>query len=103
MMRQTSLAHTIDQAANKARYDECAKKILSYQAVIAWILKYCTKEFSQYTIPFIYDRCLPEEVEISARAVHQDEKDKEMLDGNRRLDGRNTEANDSRNIMYTTR
>ena len=46
MKRQTNLAQAIDMAADKARYDECAKKLLSYKAVLAWILKSCTKEFS---------------------------------------------------------
>lgn len=97
MIRQTSLAQTIDLAADKIRYDECAKKVLSYRAIIAWILKYCTKEFSKYTVSYIYENCLPGKVEISSRAVHQDEMDKEenekKLGGNQRVDGQNTEAN----------
>ena len=94
MIRQTSLAQTIDLAADKARYDACAKKILSFRAIIAWILKCCTKEFSQYTVPYIYDNCLPEAAEISTHAVHQDEKNgSEILDGDQRIDGQNTEAN----------
>ena len=36
-MRQTSLAQTIDLAEEKMKYDACAKKILSYRAIVAWI------------------------------------------------------------------
>ncbi len=58
MVRQTDIAQTIDLALDKAKYDECAKKLLSYKSIIAWILKSCTKEFSQYSIAFIMDHCL---------------------------------------------
>ena len=30
MIRQTGLAQAIDIAENRAKYDECAKKLLSY-------------------------------------------------------------------------
>lgn len=92
MIRQTSLVHIIDVIADKARYDECAKKILSHRLIIAWILKCCTKEFSQFTIPYIYDNCISEKVEVSSQ--REDSPLSEMkLDGNQCLDGKNTEAN----------
>lgn len=77
MVRQTDIAQTIDTALDKAKYDECAKKLLSYKSIIAWILKSCTKEFSQYSIAFIMDHCLKGKAEISQRAVHQDQPDRE--------------------------
>ena len=84
----------IDFAADRARYDECAKKLLTYKAVIAWILKSCTKEFSQYSVNFICDNCLKENIEISSRAVHQDHPDRsKLLDGNEQIDCLNSEAN----------
>ena len=55
MIRQTGLAQAIDIAENRAKYDECAKKLLSYKAIIAWILKSCIKEFSQYEVQYICD------------------------------------------------
>ena len=94
IVRQTNLAQTIDLATDRARYDECAKKLLTYKAVIAWILKSCTKEFSQYSVRFICDNCLNGDIEISARAVHQDQPDLNgLLDGNERIDCLNSEAN----------
>ena len=92
MKRQTNLAQAIDMAADKARYDECAKKLLSYKAVLAWILKSCTKEFSQYSVQFICENCLKGKAEISQHAVHQDEKSTDDLDGDTRIEGLNTEA-----------
>ena len=93
MIRQTGLAQTIDTAGNEAKYDACAKKILSYKAIVAWILKTCTKEFSEYSISYICDNCLKEEAEISKHAVHQDELDwNEKTDGDERAEGLNTES-----------
>ena len=94
MIRQTGLAQAIDMAGNRAKYDECAKKLLSYKAIIAWILKSCTKEFSQYEVQYICDNCLKEEAEVSTHAVHQDELDKnDKINGDERMEGMNTESN----------
>ena len=46
MERQTDIAQTIELAADRARYDECAKKLLTYKAVIAWILKSCFRSIA---------------------------------------------------------
>ena len=94
MIRQTGLAQAIDIAENRAKYDECAKKLLSYKAIIAWILKSCTKEFSQYEVQYICDNCLKEEAEVSTHAVHQDELGKDKrLGGDERVEGMHTESN----------
>lgn len=94
IVRQTNLAQTIDLISDRAKYDECAKKILTYKAIIAWILKSCTKEFSQYSVKFICDNCLKDDVEISKHAVHQDQLDRdEKLNGDERIEGLNSEAN----------
>jgi hypothetical protein len=93
MERQTNIAQTIGVAADLARYDECAKKLLSYDVIVAWILKSCTKEFSQYSVQFIMDNCLKEKPEISRRSVHQDHPDREQeLDGDRSIEKGNSES-----------
>lgn len=62
--------------------------------MIAWILKSCTKEFSQYSVKFICENCLKENAEVSKRAVHQEQLDAgDRLNGDERVDGLNTEAN----------
>ena len=38
MERQTDLAEAIDVVADKAQYDRCAKKLLAFKAIDAWIL-----------------------------------------------------------------
>ena len=94
IVRQTNLAQTIDLAASRARYDECAKKLLTYKAIVAWILKSCTKEFSQYSVRFICNNCLRDDIEVSSRAVHQEQLDRdEMLNGNEQISSLKSEAN----------
>lgn len=73
MERQTALAEAIDTVADKAKYDRCAKKLLSFKSIDAWILKTCVKEFSQFSVDYISEHCMSGEVEISEHAVHQDE------------------------------
>ena len=53
MIRQTGISNTLDVAADKAKYDNCAKKLLAYKAIDAWILKCCTREFADYSIDYI--------------------------------------------------
>lgn len=93
ILRQTNLARTIDLATECERYDACAKKILTYKAIAAWILKSCTKEFSQYSVKYICDKCLKEDMEISRHAVHLDQlNEDEKLSGEERIETLNSEA-----------
>lgn len=69
MERQTALAEVIDTVADKAKYDRCAKKLLSFKAIDAWILKTCVKEFSLCSVDYISEHCMSGEVEISEHAV----------------------------------
>lgn len=86
-MKESGIAQAISLADIKARYDNCAKKLLSYNVIAAWILKYCTKEFSGYDVSFIANRCINGEPEISTRAVHQDH-----IDGDKRIEELNSES-----------
>lgn len=106
MEKQTGIAQTIDLAADRARYDECAKRLLAYKAIDAWILKTCTKEFSGYSIKFICDHCLKDDAEVSQHAVHQDQLNRnERLDGDKKLELMNAESSSIREqtIYYDIR
>ena len=72
MVRQTGISNTLDVAADKAKYDNCAKKLLAYKAIDAWILKCCTREVADYSIDYICEHCLSGSVEVAEHAVHQD-------------------------------
>lgn len=93
MERQTSLAETIDTVANKAKYDNCAKKLLAFKAIDAIILKHCTKEFSGFSVDYICKHCLSGDVEISERAVHQDQLNQsQRINGDEQVTKMNSES-----------
>lgn len=93
MERQTDLAEAIDSVADRAKYDRCAKKILAFKAVDAWILKTCVKEFYSYSVDYISEHCMPEKVEISEHAVHQDQLNKsQKINGNKQITKMNSES-----------
>ena len=82
---ESSLAQNLDLADKKARYDRCAKKIIAYKAICAWILKTCTEEFSDFDVRYIAAECISD-VTVSEKAVHQDEPDRKvMLSGDDRI------------------
>ena len=94
MAVKTQLAELIRVTNDKARYDKQVKKLLSVKAILAWILKTCTDEFSSFSTQEIIN-CIQGEPEISLRAVHPNEPDAgaSMLDGDDRIIGLNTEDN----------
>lgn len=90
MQKKNILAETIDAAAERAKYDECAKKLIAQKVILAWILKGCTEEFSSYSIEYIMDECIEGKPDVAQRAVHQDQLD---IGGNEMIIGMNTEDN----------
>ena len=93
MERQTDLAEAIDMVSDKAQYDRCAKKLLAFKAIDAWILKTCVKEFYPYSVEYITERCLSGEVEISEHAVHQDQLNRsKRVNGDEQVTKMNSES-----------
>ena len=93
MERQTDLAEAIDVVADKAQYDRCAKKLLAFKAIDAWILKTCVKEFFPYSVEYITDHCLSGEVEISEHAGHQDQLNRsKRVNGDEQVSKMNSES-----------
>ena len=93
MERQTDLAEAIDMVADKAQYDRCAKKLLAFKAIDAWILKTCVKEFYPYSVEYISEYCLSGKVEISEHAVHQDQLNRsQRVSGDEQVTKMNSES-----------
>ena len=91
--QHTGLAKTLDMAAEKAKCDHCAKKILAFKAVSAWILKDCAKEFSHCSVDYISEHCLSGDAEVSVHAVHQDQPSRGMkMDGDEMVTKLNSES-----------
>ena len=99
--QQTGLAETLDMAAEKAKCDHCAKKILAFKAVSALIVKDCVKEFSNCSVDYISEHCLSGDAEVSVHAVDEDEpsrarkrnSDDPKLNGNEMVTMLNSESN----------
>ena len=80
-MPDTAIALSMEAAGKCARYDAAAKRILSFKAVIAWILKKACSEFRDYDVAYIMENCIGG-VSVSDKAVHQDQGDRNVgLDG----------------------
>lgn len=93
MERQTDLAEAIDTVADKAKYDRCAKKLLAFKAIDAWILKSCVKEFYSYSVDYISEHCMSGNVEISEHAVHQDQLNRsQRVSGDEQVTKLNSES-----------
>lgn len=56
MSENSYLSSALYAADDKAEYDAGAKKILADKQVLAWILKYCVKEFKEYPIHLVKER-----------------------------------------------
>lgn len=102
---ETSIAQSIEAAGNNARFDNCAKSIIGYKAISAWILKTCTKEFADCDVKYIAEHCISD-VAISEKAVHQDHLDKsERLSGDAKITSINSESTSIKEgtILYDVR
>ncbi len=58
-----------DVVSQEAQYDEYVKQILSDRYVLAWILKYTTKEFAEMSVSTIATQCIADDVRISKRKL----------------------------------
>ena len=54
MQANTNISNVIDANADRSRYDTEVKKVLSDKQILAWILKYSTKELKDCSISLQY-------------------------------------------------
>jgi len=47
---KTVLSKDLEVVGDKVQYDEEIKRILANKIILAWILKYCVKEFELYPL-----------------------------------------------------
>ena len=64
MSDNSYLSSALYAAGDRAAYDAGAKRLLADKQVLAWILKYCVKEFKDYSIDVIKD-CIEGTPEVS--------------------------------------
>jgi len=68
-----ALSKDLIRSSDKVQYDEEVKRILANKIILAWILKYCVKEFRLYSLEEI-EKSIEAEPEISAISVYSGEK-----------------------------
>ena len=73
MKIQNSLAKRVDAAGIMASYDEACKQVLANKIILAWIIKYSTKDYSDYSVEEIAEKYIDGEPKISKESVHRDE------------------------------
>ena len=84
MQVNTNISNIIDGNAEKSKYDAEVKQVLSDPQILAWILKYTTKEFRAFSIEQIMG-CIEGKPEVGIRPVRAGHYMKS-------IDGINTEA-----------
>ncbi|SEQ83837.1 PD-(D/E)XK nuclease family transposase, partial [Lachnospiraceae bacterium NE2001] len=82
---QTSLAIQIESANLKSTYNDHALKFIKHRIILAWIVRECIAEFSDYDIEFIMNHCFANEPLLKTIAVDQD-----TLDADSMINGSNT-------------
>ena len=90
MERQTRIANVVDKVSDDAKYDNSVKALLANKSILTWILKCCVDEFKSFDLKQISD-CIQGTPEISTKAVHRNEEDEVVLDGNEEIIGDNSE------------
>ncbi len=80
MTEKTYIAHALDIAGDKAKYDGRVKKLISDKQILAWILKYASKEFKDCTIGEIVD-CIEGDPEIAQIPVYPGKIKEEAITG----------------------
>ncbi len=90
MEQQTRIANVIDSVGINAIYDNAVKSLLANKSILAWVLKCCVTEFKSYSLTTIVG-CIKGKPEVSTKAVHRNEADVEVLDGNQEVVGDNCE------------
>ncbi len=93
MIIQSSISKFIDTSDQEAQYDTCVKKLLSERIILAWIMKECVSEFSQYSIPSIMKDCIEGDPQVAVIAVDPDELDYADDIFDEEIEGLNSEDN----------
>ena len=69
------LSENITTAGSKADYDASCKRLLANKIILAWIMKSCIKEYSNYGVEEIAAKYIEGTPQISITAVNPDETD----------------------------
>ena len=77
---KTHIANNLEAAGDKARYDACAKKILSNKEILARIMQPTMKEFKDFPLDVIID-CIEGDPEVSIISIYPGKTKPEAITG----------------------
>lgn len=97
--QKTLIANTLEIAGAKARYNSRAKKLFANKVLLAWIVKYSTKEFRDYSVETIMD-CIEGEPEISKTPVCPGKAKAELISGMATVDDIPNEGEITYDILF---
>lgn len=81
MDTSTTIATSIDTAADKAKYDAACKQLLAEKIILAWIMKSTMKEYSSIVVQEIADKYIVGTPQIAEIPVLPDETNAPKIGG----------------------
>ena len=97
---ETTLAKNIRIADDKAKYDEACKRLLAEKMILAWIMKSCLEEYTEYDVKEIAEKYIEGTPQIASIAVLPDETNAPMIRGLNTEDATMTEGTITYDIRF---
>lgn len=97
---ETTLAKNIRIADDKAKYDEACKRLLAEKMILAWIMKSCLEEYTEYDVKEIAEKYIEGTPQIASIAVSPDETNAPMIRGLNTEDATMTEGTITYDIRF---
>jgi len=73
MQQKTTLATSIDNTEQKAKYDDACKRLLAEKIILAWIMKHTMEEYVDYRVKEIVEQFIIGEPKVAETKVLPDE------------------------------
>lgn len=100
MDTSTTIATSIDTAADKAKYDAACKQLLAEKIILAWIMKSTMKEYSSIAVQEIADKYIVGTPQIAEIPVLPDETNAPKIQGTGVEDATITEGTITYDIRF---
>ena len=97
---ETTIAKNIRIADDKAKYDSACKRLLSEKIILAWIMKNCLEEYSNYDVNEIAEKYIEDIPQIGEIAVAPDETNTTLIHGVNTEDSSMTEGTITYDIRF---
>ena len=75
------LVNNISLTEQSTKLDASCKRLLANKIILAWIMKHCMEEYSEYDVAEIAEKYIEGSPQIASMTVHQDEVNAELITG----------------------